>query len=103
MVPNIFRYLDKRFDHVRIKLPATPAHDFFTRRLVTLRRSIDAVYRHRVQRIGYRKDSRSQGNFLTLQSTGISGPVVALLMGVDDFACVHQKRDLLNNLITLKA
>src|SRR5579872_913043 len=102
-IPDILRYLEERFDYIWIKLPAAPAGDFVACCLVALLRSIDAVDRHGIQRIGYRKDSCSERNFLSLQAARITCTVVALLVRIDDVTSINQKRDLLHDLVSLIA
>jgi hypothetical protein len=65
-IPNILRYLRKRFDYLWIKLPAAAGCDFFSRRLIALPRAIGKVRCDRIERVCDRDNPGAQRNLFAL-------------------------------------
>src|SRR3954447_14177211 len=61
---------------------------------------VGAVGGHGVQSIGDRKDTRSQRNFLTFQTTRVASSIELLLVGVNDFGGFRQKWNSAHNLVS---
>ena len=89
--PDIVGHFEEYLDDLGIELATRPEFDFLAGGLKRLCRAIGAVHGHGVEGVGDREDARAQRDLVALQSTGIAGPVVALLVGVNNLSRLRQK------------
>src|ERR1700716_3827703 len=103
VIPDFLGHLEKHADHFRIELPPGPLLDLGFRSVKGLPRTIGTIGHDGIEGIRDRKDARSERDLSALQTARIAGAVVTLLMRINDFAGLGQKRNLFDDLITLVA
>src|SRR5208283_3926499 len=99
-LPYIVWHLEENLNDLGIELPAGPDFDFLAGRGKCLRGAVWAVRGHGVEGVGDGENARAERDLITLQATGIPGPVVVLLVGVNDLGSLQQKRDSGENLVS---
>ncbi len=83
----------KYLDDLGIELATGPEFDFLAGGLNGLGITVIALGSHGIQRIGNRENAGAQRDLIALQTAGIPGPVVVLLVGVNDFGSLGQIGD----------